>query len=154
MMTASRENPKRKRQIISPADFYTSEEEKTKLNWFCFEFALELEMFIHRDRKLRSQLWRKKINDKKIAGFCIHYAKHMKGEVLDQLSGKVPNVRIGYEQIETYFPTIGDLLVDRLLTVTAKAWDSQTDACVSCPTRCISEKDHMAPMFDDKYYWG
>ena len=89
-MTASRENPKRKRQIISPADFYTSEEEKTKLNWFCFEFALELEMFIHRDRKLRSQLWRKKI--------------------------------------ETYFPTIGDLLVDRLLTVTAKAWDSQTEA--------------------------
>jgi len=26
-MTASRENPKRKRQIISPADFYSSEEE-------------------------------------------------------------------------------------------------------------------------------
>ncbi len=45
----------------------------------------------------------------------------MKGEVLDQLSGRVPNVRIGYEQIETYFPTTGNLLVDRLLTVTAKA---------------------------------
>ncbi len=45
-MTASSENPKRKRQIISPPDFYSSEEEKTKLNWFCFEFALESEMFI------------------------------------------------------------------------------------------------------------
>ncbi len=32
------------------------------------------------------------------------------------------------------------LLVDQLLTVAAKAWDSQMEACVNCPTRCISEK--------------
>jgi hypothetical protein len=28
--------------------------------------------------------------------------------------------------------------------------------CVKCPTRCISEKDYKAPMFDDPMYyeWG
>lgn len=149
---ALRGNAERRRRLIAPIDFYSNEEEKTKLNWFCFEFALELEMFIRSDRKLWAQLRKKKVDDKAIAGFCIHYAKHMKGEVLAKLSFLVPAVRIGYEQIEAYFPSIGDRLVDHLLTVTAKAWDSQTGGCVHCPTRCISEKDEIAPMFFDPYY--
>ena len=77
----------------------------------------------------------------------------MKGPILDQLSGRTQNAYIGYEEIERFFPKIGDVLVDRLLTIVAKAWDSQLEMCVICPTRCISEKEAKAPMFDDPYYW-
>ncbi len=60
---------------------------------------------------------------KEIAGFCIHDAKHMTNEVLDQLSDLVPKTRNDYEQIEVCFPTSGDLFDDRLLTATTKGSD-------------------------------
>ena len=85
--------------------------------------------------------------------FCVHDAKHMKQEILDKLAGRIANVRLGYLEIERFFPQIGDRLVDRLLTVVGKAWESQTELCVVCPTRCISERNKRAPMFDDPDYW-
>jgi len=89
----------------------------------------------------------------RLGRFCVHCAKHMRGQILDRIVGTIPHVRISYEEIESFFPLIGDLLVDRILTVAAKAWDSQTEGCEVCPTRCISEKDERALMFDDPYYW-
>ena len=138
---------------VSPASFFSTDAEKTKLNWFLFEFARELQSVIARDKRLRVRLQRKGVTQSRTAEFCVHYAKHMKGEILAKLAGRTPQVRIGYQEIEAFFPEIGDRLVDQLLTVAAKAWDSQTEACVVCPTRCISEKDERALMFDDPYYW-
>ena len=77
----------------------------------------------------------------------------MKEQILDKLEGRVMQVHIGYEEIEKFLPEIGDRLVDQVLTIIAKAWDSQTELCVVCPTRCISERDERAPMFDDPFYY-
>lgn len=153
MITPKHDNDSAGRHYISPDRFFSTDAEKTKLNWFLFEFALELERFIAKEKRLTAQLDRKGVDDHRIGDFCVHYAKHMKQEILDKLAGRVANVRLGYEGIEAFFPKIGDRLVDWLLTVAAKAWDSQTEACVVCPTRCISEKDERAPMFEDPYYW-
>ena len=152
-MIATRKKWRRRKRHVSPADFFSTNEDKTKLNWFLFEYALELEAFIWRDGELRERLRRRGIGDREVAAFCVRHAKYMKRGILDRVSGKTENVRIGYEGIEAYFPTIKNALVDRLLTKAAEAWDSQTEACVVCPTRCISEKEQSAPMFDDPYYW-
>lgn len=141
------------RSPISPAHFFSTDKEKTKLNWFLFEYARELESFIRRKKSFRAKLLRKGVDRAALAGFCIHYSKHMKSQVLDRVAGRIPHVRIGYEEIEAYFPTIGDSLCDQILTAAARAWDSQTEACSFCPTRCISEKEKMAPMFDDPDLW-
>jgi len=138
------------RHLIRVEDFYSCEEEKTKFNWFCYEYALELEHTINEG--LRRKLQEKGITEIDIAYFCTHYAKHMKGAILERLFGKTRGVNISYYEIERFFPTIGDKLVDELLTAVAKAWDTQIAACIQCPTRCISEKDYKAPMFDDPYY--
>ena len=138
---------------VSPGSFFTTDAEKTKLNWFLFEFAQEAESFIRKEKLLKRQLRRKGVGDSRIGEFCVHYAKHMKGQILDKLAGRILQVRIGYEEIEAFFPEVGDRLTDQVLTVLARAWDSQMDACVACPTRCISERDQRAPMFDDPYYW-
>jgi len=140
------------KHFVSPGSFFSTDAEKTKLNWFLFEFAQELESFIGREKRLKRQLHRKGVGDSRIGDFCVHYAKQMKGQILDKLGGRIPQVRVGYEEIEAFFPTVGDRLVDEVLTVVAKAWDSQTEACVVCPTRCISERDERAAMFDDPYY--
>ena len=151
-MIKQRNRNQHQKQLISPADFFSCKKEKTKLNWFCFEFALEFQNFIYRDLKLKSQLKRKKIDDEAIAKFCIHYAKHMKKPILDKITGLSENLTLSYLEIENYFPSIDDCLVDRLLTIAGKAWDSQTELCMCCPTRCISERDKIAPMFDDPFY--
>ncbi len=137
---------------IRPSDFFSSEHEKIKLNWFLFEYALELYFCITRDKTLHGKLTHRNINSTMISAFCVYHAKYMRNEILNRLSGKARQVNINYQPIEAFFPTIGDRLVNQLLTKVSKAWDSQTEVCVSCPTRCISEKDQKAPMFDDPYY--
>ncbi len=144
---------RRRKSHVRPADFFQTNQDKIKLNWFLFEFALQLESLVWQDQGLRERLKGKGIGEKEIGAFCVSYAKHMKAEIIARVSGKTQNVRMGYEPIEAYFPTIGDALVDRLLTKAAEAWDSQTEVCIVCPTRCISEKEQRASMFDDPWYW-
>ncbi len=93
------------------------------------------------------------INNIKIAEFCIYYSKHMKDEIFNKLSGRIDNVSLSYHAIEDFFPFLNDKLVDDLLTSAFDAWDSLTSMCVKCPTRCISEKDNKATMFDDPMYY-
>ena len=137
--------------LITPAAFYLNERDKTKLSWFLFEYAAEFNS--HIKRHLRKKLRRKKIDDKKNADLCIHYALQMKGEILDKLSGRAENVSLSYHAIEEFFPDLSDKLMDDLLTSAFNAWDSITAMCVRCPTRCISEKEQKAPMFDDPFYY-
>ena len=140
------------KHFVSPDRFYSTDDEKTKLNWFLFEFAQETESFIHREKRLKKRLAKMGVDDARIGDFCVHYAKQMKAQILDKLAGRIPQVRIGYEEIERFLPEIDDRLLDQVLTILAKAWDSQMEACVACPTRCISERDQRAPMFEDRFY--
>jgi len=75
-------------RFITPADFFSTDHEKIKLNWFLFEYALECAMFIQGDRKLLSRLEQKGVNAQAVASFYIHHAKQMKNEIIDRLSGK------------------------------------------------------------------
>ncbi len=147
-----RKNIVTRERFISPDAFHNSETEKTKLNWFLFEYALEYEAHIHRDKKLHARLGSKGVDGRAIAVFCIQHAKQMSEQVLARVSGKIGSIEFGYRSIEAYFPHIGDELVNRLLTTAAKAWDSLTGKCVSCPTRCISERDRKATMFNEPFY--
>lgn len=148
-MTSPSPDPAPSRHRVKPADFYSTETEKTKLNWFLFEYAMEMESAIQGDRRLLAALRRRGIGDARIGGLCVHYAKSMKRQVLDRVSGRIEAVRIGYEEIESFLPDAGDDLVDQLLTHAAEAWDMLTEACGECPTRCVSERFERAPMFDN-----
>ncbi len=149
---AHRLNPVGSERYISSDAFYNSETEKTKLNWFLFEYALEYDTHIYEDKRLHARLERKGVDDSAIAEFCIQYAKKMSGQILDRVSGKIESIEFGYRSIEAFFPHVGDELINSLLTAAAKAWDSLTCKCVVCPTRCISERDRKATMFDEPFY--
>ncbi len=136
--------------IIKQTSFYSRESEKTKLNWFCYEIALSIELDIKRN--LGKELMKYKIDDKAIAEFSIYYSKAMKEIILQKLNGKIKTVIHSYEPIESYFPKINDKMVNKMLDVIAKAWDEQLSVCVHCPNRCISEKDVYCTMFDNDHY--
>ena len=134
--------------VIKPTSFYSSEHEKTKLNWFCFEISVGLFDEIKKDHGRR--LKKKKIDDKAIPEFSIYVSKKMKDIVLQKLAGKIDTVYISYEMVELYFPTFNERLVNKILDTISKVWDEQLSFCGICPTRCISEKDAYCTMFDDK----
>jgi hypothetical protein len=152
-VTAPESRTPQGRQRVTPADFFSAEHEKTKFNWFLFEYACALESAVRSDRRLCSRLRRRGVDEQALTAFFVHHSKNLRTQMLDRLAGKTESMRFGYETIEAYFPHIGDELVDRLLTKAAEAWDAHTSACVVCPTRCISEKDQRASMFDDAWYW-
>jgi len=136
--------------LIRPTSFYSVEHEKTKLNWFCYELALNFEHTI--TSELEKKLRRRGIFEEHIADFSIYFAKKMKGIILQKLSGEIEKVYFSYDLVELYFPTLNDRLVNKILDAVAKAWDEQLSICEICPTRCISEKDVYCTMFDEGPY--
>jgi len=140
-----------KRHQILPSDFFRQESEKTKFNWFFFEYAAEIQSRI--GRPLKARLRREGIGEKEIAGFCIHYSKQTKRPILAKLSGKASRMVHSYHTIEKFFPTLDEKLVDELLTVVGDAWEGLLGMCERCPTRCISEKEKKATMFDNPLYY-
>ena len=90
-------------------------------------------------------------SDKALAEFSVYYSKEMKNQVLQQLSGKIKNVCISYEPIESYFPYLGAGLINKMTDIISDSWDEMLSFCEICPNRCISEKDSYCALFDDKF---
>jgi hypothetical protein len=147
-MTMKAEDDKFEYSVIKPTSFYSSEHEKTKLNWFCYELAVGINDEIKEN--LGKRLTKYKIDDKAIAKFSIYISKKMKDIILQKLSGRIEKVYFSYEMVETYFPNLSDRLVNKILDAISKAWDFLLSICETCPTRCISEKEVYCTMFDDK----
>lgn len=134
--------------MIKPTSFYSSESEKTKLNWFCYELSMDI--YDNMAEKIGKRLNRHKINNYALAEFSIYISKTMKDIILQKLSGKIDKVYFSYEMIESYFPDLNDGIVNKMLDIILETWDKQLSVCEICPTRCISEKDAYCTMFDDR----
>ncbi len=129
---------------INPASFYTREDGKTKLNWFCYELALSFESAIKKGLAERLEL-----DGDLLADFSTYLAKEMKAVVLQKLAGEIERPYFSDEMVLSYFPALEDEMVDEMLDALAEAWDEQLSICEVCPTRCISEKDAYCTMFDE-----
>ncbi len=135
-------------EMIKPTLFYSSVSEKTKLNWFCYEISMGFYDKIK--EKLGKKLTKNKIDEEALAEFSIYLSKKMKDIILQKLSGKIEMVYFSHEMVDSYFPTLNDRLVNKILDAISKAWDEQLSFCEMCPTRCISEKDAYCTMFDEE----
>jgi hypothetical protein len=135
--------------MISPTSFYSSESEKIKLNWFCYEFSMAI--YDNMKKEIGSRLKRQKISDKALAEFSVYYSMEMKNMVLQKLSGKIKTVCISYEPIESYFPYLGAGMINKMTDIISDSWDEILSFCEICPNRCISEKDSYCALFDDKF---
>lgn len=135
--------------------FYTCDSEKTKINWFCFEYALEFYTFMMKSKAL--QKYRARNSSEEIAAFCAHFAKQMKKSVYDWLAGDTSVVIIDEDYIATYYPKNTQRQNIVFIKVAGEAWDNLLSACGSCPVRCISEREKRSEFFD-RYalggYWG
>jgi hypothetical protein len=132
--------------LIKKEWFYHNDSEKTKLNWFLYEVALEYQVFIKRSQSLEG--YRKKHSEKNIARFCTYYAKRMKKSVLEQLAGLTDATILDEEYIADFYPKNTSRQNALLMQVAFDAWDSLLAVCENCPSRCLSEKDRLSDFFD------
>jgi len=102
--------------------FYSNEKENTKINWFCFEYALELYTFIMKSDTLGK--YRTKNSSDEIAAFCTHFSKQMKKSVYDCLNQVTPEVIIDEEYVADYYPKNTQRQNVTLMDVAGAAWDT------------------------------
>ena len=127
--------------------FYANNDEKIKLNWFCYEYAWQLYNEIRESVKLKK--YRKQNDQEQIVQFCVYFSKEMKKSIFQKLGG-LTNETVFYEEyVEDYYPKNSKAMNMFILGAAAKAWDDLLSGCEVCPTRCISEMYKKCTMFDD-----
>lgn len=126
--------------------FYKGEEEKTKINWFCFEYALEFYTHVMKSKALRR--YRAKNSSDQIAAFCAYFAKRMKKSLYDRLARLTDAVIIDEEYIADYYPKNTQSQNKVFIEVAGQAWDELLSVCETCPVRCISERNQKSEFFD------
>ena len=137
---------------IQPDHFFSSQEEKTKLNWFAFELASEIDRAV--PFKLKKYLSRRGYTRQTFNMACIKLAYLLQGVALKKLGNEIADMQINYTEVEKAFPKLNDKTIDKLLDCTGAAWENLLSVCVSCPSACVSNRDDYSPMFDDKSYYG
>lgn len=126
--------------------FYKGKEEKTKINWFCFEYALEFYTHVMNSKVLRR--YRAKNSSDQIAAFCAYFAKRMKKSLYDRLARLTDAVIIDEEYIADYYPKNTQSQNKVFIEVAGQAWDELLSVCETCPVRCISERNQKSEFFD------
>jgi hypothetical protein len=129
--------------------FYRNEEEKIKINWFCYEYGNLFFEKIKKSRKLDK--YRQRHSKEEIARFCAHFSLAMKKSIDDHLRGITDATLIDDEYIYEFYPRISAKVVDAFAAAAGDAWEEMFIACVNCPTRCISERYAYTDMFDRLY---
>lgn len=133
--------------MIKPASFFTSQNDKVKLNWFFYELSMAI--YDNLKKSIGLRLKRNKISDQALADFSVYYSKGMKPIILKTLSGEIESIYISYEPVQSFFPSLEDGLINKMTDAISRAWEETLSICEICPNRCISEKDAYCTMFDD-----
>lgn len=133
-------------EMINSSEFYSSDSERTKLNWFLYELAMAF--YDEVEKPLIKMFKAKGIKKADIAKFSTHCALEMQGPVCDFTDGKIDHIEFGGELFADYLPPLSAKNHNRLMDALAKAWDGHLAMCGICPTRCISERDKYCTMFD------
>ena len=132
--------------MISPTSFFSSEREKTKLNWFTYELAMSI--YDEARRGLGKRLRREGVGGDALAEISIHAAKALRDQVRPRLAGKLDGIVISYELVQDRHGGLNDKTLNGMVDAMMRAWDEVLSICEVCSIRCITEHDRRCEMFD------
>jgi len=126
--------------------FYHLEGEKSKLNWFLAEIALEYYDHIMDSADLA--WYREQYDDKQIAQYCTYYVRRAKEGLLKCLRGKRKNINLYQEYIEDFYPH-HTAEQNRILSDAGdEAWAHMLSQCKVCPQQCLMDYKSRSGNFD------
>lgn len=126
--------------------FYSLEGEKTKLNWFLFEIALEYYDHIKDNTELSE--YRKEYDDKQIAQYCVYHAKRMKESLLRFLKGQRKSIILNRDYIAEFYHDNTVATNKALHKACMEAWEQILSACENCPVQCLNDYTARSMDFD------
>ena len=133
---------------IKASWFYWDDSEKTKFNWFLYEYACTLYDHIRRSKNETLNRWRAKHSNKQVAEFCAYFSKRMRQSVLDSIARHAKETIGDEEYICDYCHTNTLDENGAILETAVSAWSELLEICVICPERCITERDNRSMFFD------
>jgi len=126
--------------------FYHLEGEKTKLNWFLLEIALEYYDRIKDSPELAA--YREQYDDKQISQYCTYHARRMKEGLLRCLRGQRKSIVIQEEHIYDFYPHHTNEMNKALSKVCNEAWGHMLEACRNCQQQCLVDYKARSRDFD------
>jgi len=126
--------------------FYYLEGEKTKLNWFLMEVALEYYDRIMGNAGLES--YRELYSKEQIGQYCTYYVRRMKDGLLKFLRGQRKNINIYQEHIADFYPHQSHRQNSALNAVAQEVLEHMLSACKNCLQRCLSNYQSKSADFD------
>jgi len=134
---------------IKASWFYTSEDEKTKMNWFLYEYACKLYDHIGESRKKTVKGWKAQRGDGQIAEFCAYFAKRMRQNIFSEpVDNPEEDITTADEFIRDYCHCNTRRETEALVGIGEAAWLELIRTCFVCPVRCLSEMSERCEFFD------
>ena len=120
--------------------------DRTKLNWFLLEVALEYFSCIMKSAELAS--YREQYGEKQIAQYCTYYARRLKDGLLKYLSEKRKRINIYQKHITDFYPHHSHQMNSILGAVAGEALMHMSSACKNCPQQCLIDYQSRSLDFD------
>jgi hypothetical protein len=121
--------------------------EKTKLNWYMLELALEYYDRIMDKPELAS--YREQYDEDQIAQYCAYYARRLKESLLKYIRGQRKNVIFYREYAGDFYPHHDAGLTATLSRTARESFDNMWPGCRACPQQCLWEHEDKSPLFDE-----
>jgi hypothetical protein len=132
---------------VSSGRFCRDAGDKTKLNWFLYEYANVLFDKIAESPKLAK--YRKTHSGPQIADFCVYYSKRLKKSMHDVYAKGKEGVALDARYVYEFYPKNTRAQTDALLAPIKGAWREHLEICSACPNQCAAEPHElMADLFD------
>ena len=138
-----------KAESLIPASwFYLDEDEKIKLNWFIYEYALMLYDHINGSRKKTLSKWKSRQSEREIAEFCAYYAKRMKQSVRAVREGAEKAILMPEYYVSDYSHATTHRENRAILDVASAAWTEKMHICKACGGGCTYDGEMRCEFFD------
>jgi len=121
--------------------------EKTKLNWYLLEMALEYYDRIMGSAELAT--YRELYDEERVAQYCAYYARRLKESLLKYIRGQRKTVIFYHEYAGDYYPQHDERLAAVLSRIARESFDSMWPGCRACPQQCLWEHEDRSPLFDE-----
>jgi len=134
--------------LIPASWFYLDDSEKTKLNWFLYEYALVLFDHIKKSRKKALAKWKAQQSDGQIAGFCAYYAKRMAQSLRALREGSEKAILMPEYFVSDFSHATTHRENRAIMEIASAAWTEKIHICNACGGGCTYDGEMRCEFFD------
>ena len=127
--------------------FYYIEGNKSKLNWFLFEFALGHYDAINSSPEFED--YRRQYGERHIAQYCSYFARRIKESILNELRGRTKRVIFYERYISDFYPHHDSELDFAMNRIAMESFEALQTKCDDCPQRCLYDYMAISAYFDE-----